>query len=76
MDRLKSKSFWECALVRALRTTIQGILIGFAGCATIQDVNWVLVGSSAVMGFITSFLTSIVTGLPEAEEEDNNEEDN
>lgn len=76
MKRLKSESFWECAFVRALRTAIQGILIGLAGCATIQDVDWVLVASSVVMGFITSFLTSIVTGLPEAEEEDNYEEDN
>lgn len=76
MSRLKSKDFWDCALARALRTTLQGMLIGFAGCATIESVNWQLVGSSALMGFITSLITSIITGLPEAEEEDNNEEDN
>lgn len=75
MSRLKSKDFWYCATLRALRTAIQGMLIGLTGCVTIQDANWLLVLSSSLMGAITSFLTSMLAGLPETEtkEEDNNE---
>lgn len=67
MNRITDKSFWYFATMRALRTGIQGILIGLTGCVTIQDANWVLVLSSCLMGMITSFLTSILAGLPETE---------
>ena len=75
MSRLKDKNFWYFACLRALRTAIQGMLIGLTGCVTIQDANWLLVLSSSLMGAITSFLTSMLAGLPETEtEEDNNDE--
>ena len=61
-----TKEFWVAAGIRALRTVCQTAISVIGTTALIQDVNWVVVGSSALLAGILSVLTSIATGLPEA----------
>lgn len=60
-----SKEFWKAALIRAIRTVAQSAISVIGTTAVISEVNWLLVGSSALLSGIVSILTSIVTGLPE-----------
>lgn len=60
-----TKEFWVAAGIRALRTVCQTAISVIGTTALIQDVNWVVVGSSALLAGILSVLTSIATGLPE-----------
>ena len=57
--------FWKAAGIRALRTIAQTAVATIGTTAVIQDVNWLVVGSSALLAGILSVLTSIATGLPE-----------
>jgi len=57
--------FWKAAGIRALRTVAQTAVATIGTTAVIQDVNWIVVGSSALLAGILSVLTSIATGLPE-----------
>ena len=57
--------FWKAAGIRALRTIAQTAVATIGTTAVIQDVNWVVVGSSALLAGMLSVLTSIATGLPE-----------
>lgn len=59
------KEFWKAAGIRALRTVCQTAVATIGTTAVIQDVNWMLVGSSSLLAGILSILTSIATGLPE-----------
>ena len=54
--------WWKAAGVRAIKTIAQTI----GTSAVINEVNWVMVGSSALLAGILSLLTS-VAGLPEVE---------
>ena len=60
-----TKEFWVAAGIRALRTVCQTAISVIGTTALIQDVNWVVVVSSALLAGILSVLTSIATGLPE-----------
>lgn len=62
------KSFWKCALIRALRTLCQTAIATIGTTAVIEEVNWLLVASSAALAALLSVLNSIATGLPEAED--------
>lgn len=62
--------FAKAAVIRALRTVIQAAAAVIGTSAVISEVDWVAVGSSALMAGILSLLTSIATGLPEAEGDD------
>jgi len=59
------KEFWKAAGIRALRTIAQTAVATIGTTAVIQEVNWLMVGSSALLAGILSILTSIATGLPE-----------
>ena len=61
-----TKEFWKAAGIRALRTVCQTAIATIGTTAVIQEVNWVMVGSSSLLAGILSILTSISTGLPEA----------
>lgn len=64
------KNFWKAALIRAIRTMAQTAIATIGTSAVIlSDINWVHIGSAAVLGGILSFLTSIATGLPEVDED-------
>ena len=60
-----TKEFWKAAAIRALRTVAQTAIATIGTTALIHDVNWAVVGSSALLAGLLSVLTSIVTGLPE-----------
>lgn len=58
--------FWKAAGIRALRTICQTAVATIStNAVVIQDVNWLVVGSTALLSGILSVLTSIATGLPE-----------
>lgn len=61
-----NKEFWKAALIRAVRTICQTAIATIGTTAMIQDVNWLMVLSTASLAGLISILTSIVTGLPEA----------
>ena len=57
---------WKAAGIRALRTICQTAVATIStNAVVIQDVNWLVVGSTALLSGILSILTSIATGLPE-----------
>lgn len=62
-----TKNFWKAAGIRALRTFCQTAIATIGTTALLQDVNWLLVGSSAALAALLSILNSIATGLPEVD---------
>lgn len=62
--------FVKAAAIRALRTVIQAAIAVISTSAVISEVDWMAVGSSALMAGVLSLLTSVATGLPEAEDDD------
>ena len=60
-----SKEFWKAAGIRALRTICQTAIATIGTTGIIEEVNWLVVGSSALLAGILSILNSIATGLPE-----------
>lgn len=64
------RDFWKAAGIRALRTVAQTAIAAIGTSALVEDVNWLAVGSAAVLAGILSLLTSIATGLPEAPKEE------
>lgn len=62
----KVKEFLKAAGIRALRTIAQTAIATIGTSAVLSDVNWLMVGSAALLAGILSILTSIATGLPEA----------
>lgn len=60
--------FWKAALIRSLRTFCQTAIATIGTTALIEEVNWLMVGSSAVLAALLSILNSVATGLPEVDE--------
>lgn len=61
-----TKEWIAAAGVRAIKTIAQTAVATIGTSAVISEVNWVMVGSSALLAGILSLLTS-VAGLPEVE---------
>lgn len=63
------KKFFIAAGIRALRTLAQTAIATIGTTALLEEINWAVVGSASAVAAILSILTSIVTGLPEVEED-------
>lgn len=64
---MRTKEFWRAAALRAIRTVAQTAIASIGTAAVMSEVNWTVVGSASLLAGILSILTSIATGLPEAE---------
>ena len=67
MGNLKSQAFWDAAFVRAVRTVCQTAIGCIGGAKLMGDVNFGMVLSASLLAGIVSIMTSIVTNLPEVE---------
>lgn len=54
----------HCAAVRAIKTVAQTAVATVGTAAVMGDVDWLMVGSAALLAGVLSLLTS-VAGLPE-----------
>lgn len=63
------KLWAKAAAVRAIKTMAQTAVATIGVAMTMQDVSWVIVGSTALLAGVLSVLTSIA-GLPELKEEE------
>lgn len=62
-------TFIKSALIRAIRTVCQTAVAMIGTAVVLSDVNWWMVVSASLLAGILSFLTSVATGLPEADYE-------
>lgn len=63
------KLWTKAAAVRAVKTMAQTAVATIGVAMTMQDVSWVIVGSTALLAGVLSVLTSIA-GLPELKGEE------
>ena len=61
------KAWIKAAGIRAIKTVAQTAIATIGTSVAMGDVNWVMVGSAALLAGILSLLTS-VAGLPELED--------
>ena len=59
-------NWWKAAGIRAIKTIAQTAVATIGTSAVLGDVNWLAVGSAAVLAGILSRLTSIA-GIPEVD---------
>lgn len=62
-------NFIKYTLIRAIRTICQTAVAVIGTAFVLSDVNWTAVVSASLLAGILSILTSVATGLPEAEYE-------
>lgn len=60
------KKWWKAAGIRAVKTVAQSAVAAIGTTAVFSEVNWMVVGSTALLAGVLSLLTSIA-GLPEVE---------
>lgn len=64
---MRNWKLWaKAATVRAVKTMAQTAVATIGVAAAMQEVNWIAVGSAALLAGVLSVLTS-VAGLPEVE---------
>ena len=64
---MRNWKLWaKAATVRAVKTMAQTAVATIGVAAVMQEVNWIAVGSAALLAGVLSVLTSIA-GLPEVE---------
>lgn len=61
-----TKKWWKAAGIRAVKTVAQTAVAAIGTTAMFSEVNWLVVGSTALLSGVLSLLTSIA-GLPEVE---------
>lgn len=60
-------NFIKYALIRAIKTVCQTAVATIGTAFVISDVHWGIVVSASLLAGLLSLLTSVATGLPEAE---------
>ncbi|MCD7735323.1 MAG: holin [Clostridiales bacterium] len=66
IERITNSAWVKAAGVRAVKTIAQTAVAAIGTSAVMGDVDWLAVGSAALLAGILSLLTS-VAGLPEVE---------
>ena len=66
MKKIFTKEWLKAAAVRAIKTVAQTAVATIGTAAVIGEVDWLMVGSAALLSGVLSLLTSIA-GLPEVE---------
>ena len=61
-----TKKWWKAAGIRAVKTVAQAAVAAIGTTAMLSAVDWLVVGSTALLSGVLSLLTSIA-GLPEVE---------
>lgn len=62
---LLNKDWWTASLIRMIKTVAQSAVAAIGTTSiTIGEINWMMVGSTALLAGILSLLTSLA-GLPE-----------
>lgn len=61
-----TKKWWKAAGIRAVKTVAQAAVAAIGTTALFSEVDWLVVGSTALLAGALSILTSIA-GLPEVE---------
>ena len=69
MDKNKLIAWGKAAGVRAIKTVAQTAVATIGTAAVMGEVNWLMVGSAALLAGVLSLLTS-VAGLPELPDSD------
>lgn len=62
------KKWAIAALIRAIRTFAQTAVAMITVGAAFSDIDWIKLLSVSGVAFVASILTSLATGLPEAED--------
>lgn len=75
LSNIKCSAFWRATAIRAIKTICQTAIATIGTATLITDVNWLVVGSASLLAGILSVLTSIVTGLPEVDTNENAKEE-
>ena len=63
------REWLKAASIRAIKTVAQAAIATIGSTAVFSEVNWAIVGSTALLSGILSILTS-VAGLPEVPKKD------
>lgn len=61
------KKWIKAAGIRAIKTVAQTAVATIGTCTVMGEVDWIMIGSAALLAGILSLLTS-VAGLPELKE--------
>jgi len=62
-----TNTFIRASLIRCVRTIAQTAIACIGSATVLSSVDWKMVVSASLLSGILSLLTSIATGLPEAE---------
>ena len=63
------KKWALAALIRAIRTFAQSMVAYIGVGAAFNEIDWIKALSVSGVAFVLSILTSLATGLPEAEDD-------
>ena len=66
MNEILNPKWWAAAGIRAIRTVAQAAIAAIGSTAVFSEINWAVVGSTALVAGILSMLTSLA-GLPEVD---------
>ena len=73
MKNVDARSWARATLIRAIRTIAQVAVATIGTTATLQEVDWALVGSTSALAGILAILMAL-GGLPEVEPDDDEDE--